>query len=40
MISALSPFFAFLGAPAHTFINIATTGTAITTPTTMNATLI
>jgi hypothetical protein len=40
MISALSPFFAFLGAPAHTFINTATSGTAITTPTKMSTMLI
>ena len=40
MISALSPFFAFLGEPAHTFVNIATTATAIVTPMQMNMVLL
>lgn len=35
MISAFSPFFAFLGAPANSFVNIATSAAAITTPMTM-----
>ncbi len=40
MISAFSPFFAFLGWPAHNFVNIATTARAITTPIKMNTMLL
>ncbi len=40
MISAFSPFFAFLGWPAHNFVNIATSARAITTPMKMNTMLL